>query len=108
MMPSTRLELKIRPTPDEKSAIEAAAREVGLSVSAFVLQCCLRKSARMTERNDLLVLNLIERAVLAVEGITSAQDDTASPTVVASNLAKADRLITEIGKLRSMLGRAGR
>lgn len=107
-MPSTKPVLKIRLDPEEKTAIEDAARDAGLSVSQFVLQCGLRKGARFTERTDLLILNLTERAVAAVERIVADQADDTSPVVVASNLAKADRLIADIGKLRAMFGGARR
>ena len=107
-MPSTKPVLKIRLDPEEKTAIEDAARDAGLSVSQFVLHCILRKGARFTERTDLLVLNLTERAIVAVEQIVIDQADDTSPVVVASNLAKADRLIADIGKLRAMFGGARR
>ena len=107
-MPSTKPALKIYLEPEQKAAIEATAREAGMSASEFALQCCLRKRARITERVDLLVLNLIERAVEAVEQIAAEQDDNTSAIIVASNLAEADRLIARIGKLRAMLGGATR
>ena len=103
-MPSTKPVLKIRLAPEEKAAIEAAAREAGLSASQFVLQCSLRKGARFTERADLLLLNLIERAITAVEQIVADQGEDTSPVTVASNLVKADRLIADIDKLRAMFG----
>lgn len=103
-MPSTKPVMKIRLDPEEKAAIEAAAREAGLSVSQFVLQCSLRKGARFTQRTDLLVLNLTERAVAAVEQIVADQSEDTSPITAALNLATADRLIEKVGKLRAMFG----